>query len=61
MYCNNCSVDIYKYEIKAICMKCNFTYCLNCEHYNEGDLYYIDDDNDVYKKKCCNCINQKIK
>jgi len=56
MFCSNCFVDIYKKEEYAICMKCTSFFCLNCEQFNEEtDLYYTDDDKNVYKKKCSNC------
>ena len=56
MFCSNCFVDIYKKEEYAMCMKCTSFFCLNCEQFNEEtDLYYTDDDKNVYKKNCFNC------
>ena len=55
MYCKNCYVDIYDYEECCLCMKCESLFCMHCEQFNEDDLLFTDDDNNVYKKKCTNC------
>ena len=55
MYCKNCYVDIYDYEECCVCMKCESLFCMHCEQFNEDDLLFTDDDNNVYKKKCTNC------
>jgi len=56
MFCKNCYTDVFKYEECCVCMKCNSIFCFNCEQFNEGDLFYTDDnDKNVYKKKCSNC------
>ena len=55
MFCSNCFVNIFKKEECCVCMKCTSFFCLNCEQFNEGDLYHTDDDINVYKKICSNC------
>ena len=55
MFCTNCYVDIYKYEEYVMCIKCQAVYCLNCEQYEDGDLFHTDNDKNLYKKKCFNC------
>ena len=55
MNCINCSSNIcidYEY---VMCVKCQAVYCLNCEEYDVGDLFYVDEETTLCKKKCPNC------
>jgi len=61
MFCSNCYTDVFKYEEYVMCMKCNSIFCLNCEQFGITDLFYIDNDKILYKKKCYDNIPCKNK
>jgi hypothetical protein len=62
MKCLNCDVSIFHYEEYVKCVNCLSPYCLNCEQFFIDNLYYLDEEIILYKKKCYNCspISQSV-